>query len=340
MRRRPLGRTGLAVTEITFGAAPIGNLYAAMSDDQATAAVRRAYERGVRSFDTAPHYGVGLSERRLGAALRDLRREELVLSTKVGRLLEVNPQPTGRDAHGFAVPDDLVRRWDFTPAGVRASLEASLDRLGVDAVDIVYVHDGEQAWATAPREGLEALAELKHEGLVKAIGVGTNSTEGVGALVADGLLDVVMLAGRYTLLEQPGLRSVLDPAAEAGVAVVAVGVFNSGLLAMERPSADARYDYAVAPPELVARATRIAQVCEAHGTTLPAAAIAFPLLHQAVAAVALGMRDADQVDQNLDRFEAGVPDALWPDLVAEGLLDPSVPTLSGRNHEIPAPSLG
>ncbi|GAA4742371.1 aldo/keto reductase [Amnibacterium soli] len=324
--RRPIGTTGVEVSRIAFGAAPVGNLYEAMTDAQAHDAVHRAYERGVRWFDTAPHYGVGLSERRLGAALRELPREEVVVSTKVGRLLVPNAHPTGRDAHGFAVPDDLVRRWDVTADGVRASLEASLERLGLDAVDIAFVHDAEQLSPTAPREGLEALADLKRQGVVRAIGVGTNSVEGLAALIEDGLPDVVMLAGRYTLLEQPGLATVLEPARRAGVAVAAVGVFNSGLLAEERPRADATYDYAAAPSELVRRATRIAEVCEAHGTPLPAAAIALPLRHPAVAAVALGMRSAEQVEQNLDRYEAGVPEALWADLVAEGLLDPAAAT--------------
>jgi len=321
--RRPIGATGVEVTRIAFGAAPIGNLYEAVTDRQAHEAVDRAFARGVRWFDTAPHYGVGLSERRLGAALRELPREELVVSTKVGRLLVPNPHPTGRDAHGFAVSDDLVRRWDVTPAGIRASLEASLERLGLDAVDVAFVHDTEQLSSTAPREGLEALADLKREGLVRAIGIGTNSVESLADLIEDGLPDLVMLAGRYTLLEQPGLAAVLEPARRAGVAVAAVGVFNSGLLAEDRPRADATYDYAAAPAELVRRASRIAAVCEAHGTTLPAAAIALPLRHPAVHAVALGMRSAQQVDQNLDRAEAAVPEALWADLVAEGLLDPA-----------------
>jgi D-threo-aldose 1-dehydrogenase len=324
--RRLVGSTGVEVSAIAFGAAPIGNLYSAMTDEESRAAVHRAFERGVRWFDTAPHYGLGLSERRLGAALRDLPREQLVVSTKVGRLLVPNPHPKGRDSQGFDVPDTVVRQWDFTPAGIRASLEASLERLGLDAVDIAFVHDAEQASPTAPRDGLEALAALKREGLVKAIGIGTNSVEGLAELIEDGLPDLVMLAGRYTLLEHPGLATVLEPAQKAGVAVAAVGVFNSGLLAQDRPPVDATYDYAAAPPELVQRANRIAEVCEAHGTTLPAAAIALPLRHPAVHAIALGMRSVEQVDQNLDRFAAPPPEALWADLVAEGLLDPAVPT--------------
>lgn len=324
--RRPIGATAVAPTALSFGAASLGNLYRETTDAEASGAVERAWQRGIRMFDTSPHYGLGLSERRLGRALRDLPRDELVVSTKVGRLLVPNPHPAAQDTEGFAVPGDLVRRWDFSIAGVRRSLESSLERLGLDSVDVLFVHDPDQAWPTAAREGLEALAELRRDGLVKAIGVGTNSAEGLEPLIADRLLDVVMLAGRYTLLEQPGLRSVLDPAAAAGVAVVAVGVFNSGLLAGERPKAGAKYDYGDAPRPVLERAVRIAEVCEAHGTTLPAAAVALPLRHPAVVSVALGMRDAAQVDQNVDRFESPIPDALWSDLVAEGLLDPAVPT--------------
>jgi D-threo-aldose 1-dehydrogenase len=326
VRRATIGSTAVAVSELAFGAAGLGNLYRPTTDDQAVAAVSRAWERGIRYFDTAPHYGLGLSERRLGAALRGLPREDLVVSTKVGRLLVPNPRPTAQDTEGFAVPGDLVRRWDVTPDGVRASLEGSLDRLGLDHVDILYVHDPDQAWPTAAREGLEALAELKRDGLVKAVGVGTNAVDGLAELLAAGLLDVVMLAGRYSLLEQPGLGTVLDPAARAGVAVVAVGVFNSGLLGTDRPQPGAKYDYGDAPAAVIDRARRIAAICESHGTTLPAAAIALPLRHPAVVAVALGMRDAGQVDENLARYGSDVPDALWDDLVADGLLDPAVPT--------------
>jgi D-threo-aldose 1-dehydrogenase len=213
---------------------------------------------------------------------------------------------------------------------VRASLESSLDRLGLDHVDIAYVHDPDQAWPAAAREGLEALAELKREGLVAAVGVGTNSVEGLAGPIADGLLDVVMLAGRYSLLKQRGLATVLDPAARAGVAVVAVGVFNSGLLGSDRPGPGAKYDYGDASDEVIRRASGIAEVCAAHGTSLPAAAIALPLRHPAVVAVALGMRTAAQVDENLDRSAARVPDALWADLVAEGLLDPAAAAASRK----------
>lgn len=321
--RRRLGRSGLALTELGFGAASLGNLYRVTGEAEALAAVDRAWERGIRYFDTAPHYGLGLSERRLGAALRDRPRDEYVLSTKVGRLLEPNPAPTALDTEGFVVPGDLHRVWDFSPDGVRRSLDSSLERLGTDRVDIVYAHDPDQCSDSAARHALEALAALRDEGVVGAVGVGTNSTDGLAALMADGLLDVVMLAGRYTLLEQGALTSVLEPARHAGAGVVAVGVFNSGLLSQPRPSADAHYDYGSVPADVLARARRLADVCTAHGVSLPEVAIAFPLRHPAVVNVSLGMRNSQQVDGNLARYGAAVPDELWPALVGAGLLDGS-----------------
>ena len=319
---RPIGSTGLRVSEIGFGGSTLGNLYRPMSDDDASRTVERAWERGVRYFDTAPHYGLGLSERRLGAALRRLPRDELVLSTKVGRLIRPNPRPTELDDDGFAVPGDLRREWDFTAAGVRASVEESLLRLGLDRIDIAYAHDPDLVSPSAGVEGLEALAELRAEGLVRAIGVGTNAPDDVPGLFDSGLADVVMVAGRYTLLEQGGLASALEPARAHGVSVVVAGVFNSGLLSSPWPAEDARYDYQQAPGALIERARALAQVCADHGTTLPAAAIAFPLQHPAVVGVALGMRSVAQVDTNLDRYAEVVPAELWDDLRARGLLAP------------------
>jgi D-threo-aldose 1-dehydrogenase len=321
MPRRVLGASGLALTEIGFGAASLGNLYRETGEDEAAAAVDRAWERGIRYFDTAPHYGLGLSERRLGAALQGRPRDEFVLSTKVGRLLERNPRPTELDTDGFVVPGDLHRVWDFTADGVRRSLDASLDRIGVSHVDIVYAHDPDQCSDAAAREALAALAGLRDQGVVRAVGVGTNSTEQLAELIDEGLVDVLMLAGRYTLLEQDALFTVLEPARRAGVAVVAVGVFNSGLLSQRRPSPDAHYDYGPAPAELIARTERLADVCERHGVRLPEAAIAFPLRHPAVVNVTLGMRTAAQVDSNLERYARPVPEELWSELDALGPLE-------------------
>ena len=318
---RPLGSTGLRLTEIAFGAASIGNLYRAATDDEAAGAVERAYERGIRYFDTAPHYGLGLSERRLGRALAGYPRHEYVISTKVGRLLTPNPDPTARDTEGFDVPGDLRREWDFSRDGVRRSLDESLLRLGTDHVEIVYAHDPDQFREGAARDGLEALAELRAQGVVRAIGVGTNSVDELSGLFRDGLLDVAMLAGRYTLLENGGLQTALEPALAAGAGIVVVGVYNTGLLSTARPASDARYNYSQAPPDLIARARQLAVACERHGTTLPAAAIAFALLHPAVSSVAIGMRSADQVDSNVDRYHQAVPKDLWADLVDAHLIE-------------------
>ncbi|MGN6407202.1 MAG: aldo/keto reductase [Curtobacterium sp.] len=304
-----------------FGGAGIGNLLHEVSDDDARATVDAAWDLGVRGFDTAPHYGLGLSERRLGAALAERPRSDYLVSTKVGRLL-VPGRGDGDDlaSGGFAVPDDLVRQWDPSPSGVRRSLDESLGRLGLDHVDIAYLHDPDvYSLRDGLTQALPTLVELRDEGVVRAVGVGSNSVAALSAAVETGMCDVVMLAGRYTLLEQPAAALVARCGA-LGVAVVAVGVYNSGLLGRERPDASATYDYAAAPASLVERANAIADVCERHGVTLPEAALAFPRRAAAVRAIALGAQSAEQVRSNAARAVATVPEALWDDLRAAGLL--------------------
>jgi len=333
MRRTAIGATGVELTALGFGGAPIGNLYRPTSDADARAAVDAAWDAGVRYFDTAPHYGLGLGERRLGAALRARPRAEHIVSTKVGRRLEPRAAAAGeRDDQGFAVPAALRRVWDFSRDGVRRSLHASLERLGVDRVDVVFLHDPDDHWAQAVGQGYPALAELRDEGVVGAIGAGMNQAEMLADFVRATDMDVVMLAGRYTLLEQGALDDLLPACRERGVAVVAAGVFNSGVLALPRPAADATYDYAAAPAAMVERARRIAGVCERHGTTLPAAAIQFPLGHPAVASVAVGARDAAQMRRNAALLAEPLPPALWDDLRAGGLLraDAPVPVAGGQ----------
>ncbi|MFI5952139.1 aldo/keto reductase [Cryptosporangium sp. NPDC051539] len=310
------GRAGA----LGLGGAPLGNFVTAMDDEQAARTVNRAVDRGVRYFDTAPHYGLGLSERRLGAALRRRPREEFVVSTKVGRLLVPQVPPREWDDDGFLVPGDVRRQWDFSAAGVERSLTESLGRLGLDRVDILYAHDPDQAWDSAAREALASLAELKKAGLVSAIGIGTNSTAGLPALISEGLIDVIMLANRYSLLDHSALETVLGPARDAGVAVVAVGVFATGLLSTVRPAAGATFDYRPADAAVLERTRRIASICEDHGVELPTAALAFPLLHPAVTAVAVGMRSPEEVDEDVRRFATDVPAGLWRDLVSAGLL--------------------
>jgi D-threo-aldose 1-dehydrogenase len=321
-----VGRTSVDVTRLGFGGAPIGNLYREVSEDEARGAVDVAWDAGIRYFDTAPHYGLGLSERRLGAALADRPREKYVLSTKVGRLL-APADGVGDDieAGGFAVPATHRRVWDFSADGIKRSLESSLDRLGVDRVEIVYLHDPDDHWEQAAFEGFPALAELRAQGVVGAIGVGMNQWEMPARFVRETDIDVVMLAGRYTLLEQHALPEFLPLCHERGVSVVAAGVFNSGLLARPDVPQDAKYDYADAPPELVDRASRIAEVCERHGVTLPEVAIQFPLGHPAVSCVVIGSRTADQMRANAEHFEVAVPPPLWEELRTEGLLGEEVP---------------
>ena len=322
---RPGGTVDLAAARwgtLGFGAAGIGNLYRAMDDAVAAATGEAAWQGGVRYFDTAPHYGLGLSELRLGAALAGKPREAFLLSSKVGRLLVPHPAPTPDDlADGFDVPGDLARQWDPTESGVRRSIEGSLQRLGVDRIDIAYLHDPDDYDLEAGiTEALPALARLRDEGVVRAIGVGTNSAEAAAECVRRGDLDLVMLAGRYTLLEQPALTELLPLCLDRGVGVVNVGVYNSGLLARNTVPDDAHYNYAQAPPEVVARARQIAAVCNEFDVALPAAALAFSLRHPAVQAVVVGASSPEQMQQNLDRAADVIPEELWSALAERGLI--------------------
>ncbi|MET8085928.1 aldo/keto reductase [Micromonospora sp. NPDC005197] len=314
-------RPAIRLTTLGFGAAQGGNLFRATSDDEFAAAVDTAWAAGIRYFDTAPHYGLGLSERRLGAALRSRPRDEYVVSTKVGRLLVPSPETAGeRDSQGFDVPADLRRVWDFSRDGVRRSLEASLERTGLDRVDVVYLHDPDEHWEQAASEAVPALVELRDQGVIGAIGAGMNQSAMLARFVAETDIDVVMCAGRYTLLEQGALDDLLPAAQARGVGVVIAGVYNSGLLARDQPPADAVYNYQQAPPELIERARRIAAVCQAYGVTLPQAALAFVRRHPAVVSTVVGLRDAAQVTETLRRSDADVPEQLWAALRDAGLL--------------------
>lgn len=239
-----LGGSGVPVSALSFGAAGIGNLFTEVTDEQAYEAVDAAWTSGIRYFDTAPHYGLGLSERRLGAALRDRPRADYTVSTKVGRLLE--PVDTGGDdlADGFAVPATHRRAWNFSADGVRRSLDASLGRLGLDRVDVVYLHDPDDHAEQAFREGYPALEKLRSQGVVGAIGAGMNQTDMLTRFVRETDVDVVLCAGRYTLLDHGALTELLPAAQDRGTSVVIGGAFNSGLLADPRPGAT--YDYTVA----------------------------------------------------------------------------------------------
>lgn len=306
-----------------LGGAPVGNLYTAVSAEQARATVARALELGFVHVDTAPHYGIGLSERRIGAALRELGHEGVVLSTKAGRLLRPNPDHVPGDRDGqFDVPATLRRVWDYSPAGLRRSLEESLERLGLDRVQVLYlhdpdVHDLDGALATA----LPALAALRDEGLVDRIGVGSIDTAALERCVAEADLDIIMCAGRYTLLEQPAAHRLLPLCLERGVRVAAAGVYNSGALATAELPATVLYDYQPAPPEVLDRLHRLHRLCADHGVPLPAAAVQFVARHRAVEAVVLGARSPAEVTSAHTAMHTPVPDSFWDDLAASGLVE-------------------
>jgi D-threo-aldose 1-dehydrogenase len=313
------------LTELSLGCSQLGNLFGAISDEQALVTVQAAWDGGIRYFDTAPHYGLGLSERRLGAALAGRPRAEYVISTKVGRRLEPVSGPIGSDPEGFDVPARHRRVWDFSRDGVTRSLEQSLERLGLDRVDIVYLHDPDEHYREALDVAYPALEDLRSQGVIAAIGAGMNQTAMLADFARHTDMDLLMLAGRYTLLEQSALDDLLPTCMERGIGVVAAGVFNSGLLADLGAGGPARYNYADAPAGVVARARGIAEVCERHGTSLAAAALAFPAAHPAVVSVCVGARSAEQITRNVELTSRPVPVAVWDDLKEQGLLRRDAP---------------
>ena len=312
---------GIELTEIGLGTAQLGNLYRETTDAEVEEGVAAAWDAGVRYFDTAPHYGLGLSERRLGEQLRTHPRDEYVISSKVGKLLVPNPGGEDRmDDQGFAVPAVTRRQWDFSRDGILRSVEESLARTGLDHFDVLYMHDPDDHFEQASTEGISALIELREQGVVKAVGAGMNFAEPLAELIHRADVDLVMCAGRFTLIDDAALAGLLPLAHERNVGVVVAGVYNSGLLGRDRPSPDATFDYEPVPPAILERANRVADACEAHGVTLPQAAIAYVLRHPAVVSVVVGARGGEQVRQNIERYTATMPDGLWNDLESAGLI--------------------
>jgi D-threo-aldose 1-dehydrogenase len=334
MRCRALGGSGIEVTELGLGCAALGNLYSEVSDDEAAQTVACAFESGTRFFDTAPLYGYGLSERRLGDALRGYARDSWVLSTKVGRLL--HPRSGGAepdDVFAGALPFDPV--FDYSRDAVLRSLEDSLQRLGMTRVDVVLLHDvgrlthGDEAHAETFRAAMEggyrALDELRAAGTIAAVGMGVNEWEVCIEAMAHADLDCFLLAGRYTLLEQTALDRFLPACEKRGSSVIIGGPYNTGILASE-PVEGATYDYEAVDAEVLSRARQVFRVCESHGVPLPAAALQFPLLHPAVCSVIPGARSPREIEQNVDYLKRDIPETLWSDLASEGLLHPEAPT--------------
>ena len=294
------------------GGAAFGGLYEAVDDDSVAAALQAAWDLGVRAFDTAPHYGVGLSEERMGRFLAGQARDEFVLSTKIGRLL-VDDETAPTDAEGFVGTPRRRRVRDYSRDGVRRSIEESLTRLGLDRVNLALIHDPEDYLDEAVAEAAPALSELRAEGAVDAVGVGTNFVEVALRLVREADLDYVMIAGRYTLLDRRAAQELLPLCAERGVQVLAAGVLNSGLLA--DPRADNLYfDYRPAPPEVVERARALQRSCEEHGVPLRAAALQFPLRHPVVTGVVLGAGTAAAARDSHEQLGVEVPESLWAEL--------------------------
>jgi D-threo-aldose 1-dehydrogenase len=318
------GPDQLGLGRLGYGAAAVGNLYRAVDDESARRLLDAAWDGGIRYYDTAPHYGLGLSERRLGEMLRRRPREEFVVSTKVGRLLVPDPDgATRRDDDLFEVPADHRRVWDFSPDGVRRSLEESLVRLGLDSVDVLYLHDVERSGrdlADVVDSGVAALAHLRDEGLIRAIGIGSADLGAVERAVRTDALDLVMLPGRYTLLEAPAKDVVLPLCRDRGVGIVNVAVFNSGLLATPEPSEASHYEYRDVPPDKLQRSRDLARACREFGVELPTAALQFSARHPGVVSVVVGADTPEQIRQNVERMRSPVPEELWKALADRGLL--------------------
>ncbi|MEM9432691.1 MAG: aldo/keto reductase [Pseudomonadota bacterium] len=331
-----LGNGGLTFTELGFGTAPLGNLYRAISDDEARATLEAAWDGGVRYYDTAPLYGLGLSETRLNGFLRGKPRDEYVLSTKVGRLIQ-HCAPEHRSGIGkwFDVPTRR-EQYDYSYDGVMRSFETSFARLGVDQIDILYVHDlcifshGSKAASDSRIEeffgarGYDAMVSLRDQGLVKAIGGGINEWEVCQTLAERGDFDLFLLAGRYTLLEQTALDSFLPLCTQRGIGIVTGGPYNSGILATgSKPGA--YYNYDPAPQQILDRVSAIEAICKDHNTRLVDAAFQFPLLHPAHVTVIPGGQGATETAGNLQAAAAEIPSDLWTDLKAKGLIREDAP---------------
>ncbi|WP_018158137.1 aldo/keto reductase [Demetria terragena] len=315
----------LTPDRLTLGVACLGNLFEEMSDRQAQALLESAWDAGIRSFDTAPHYGLGLSERRLGDFLGSMPAGAARVSTKVGRLLVDNPDGAKQwDGDLFRVRATRLRQWDFTADGIRRSLADSLRRLRIDRVETLYLHDPEQSPdpEAAVSEGMAALSELRSDGMTQHVGVGSMDVAMLAEAAQNCDVTELMVAGRHTLVDDSASKSVLPMARKRGVRVAATAVFNSGLLAQPEPGD--LFDYGQASAALVALARRIADVCRAHGTDLPTAALHYPTRDNAVTSVVVGMRTPDQVRQNIERVQSPPDSALWRALAAEGLLQAAV----------------
>jgi D-threo-aldose 1-dehydrogenase len=305
-KRVLIGKTQVAVTEMGLGTASIGNLYRKVSEKEAIQTIHRAFQLGIRLFDTAPLYGRTSSETRLGKALKDIPRGEYILSTKVGRLV---------------TPTRITL--DFSKDGVRRSLDGSLERLGVDRIDIVHLHDPDAHYRVALDQGFPALAALREQGVIGAVSAGMNQWQMLLDFAQNADFDCFMLAGRYTLLEQ-GALGFLEYCHQRGIGVLAAGVYNSGILGSE-PRADAKFNYATVPGPVLEKANRLAVVCRGFNVSLRAAAVQFVRMHPAVSALVIGAESPRQISESVQAFGAVIPADFWAALKQIGLIDFSAP---------------
>ncbi len=318
----PLGRTALTVTRFGLGTAPLAGLFEAVDEATGLGVIERAWEAGIRFFDTAPLYGHGLAEMRLGKVLKQKPRDEFTLASKVGRLLRADALPEPGQSWRGTPPVNPV--FDFTYDGVMRSFEESLGRLGLDRIDILHIHDPDNHYDAALAGAYRALGRLRSDGVIGVVSAGMNQAEMLTRFAREGDFDCFLLAGRYTLLDQVALKELLPECIKRGIAIIAGGVYNSGILADPKPGA--HYNYQTAPAELLERARRIRDVCARHGVPLKAAATQFPLGHPAVACVVVGCRNAAQLDESLEMFDFEIPPKLWRDLKVERLLPAEAPT--------------
>jgi D-threo-aldose 1-dehydrogenase len=338
-KRRFIAPSGaeLSFTELGFGAAPLGNLYRAHSNKDALATLESAWKAGIRYFDSAPLYGLGLSETRLGNFLYGKKRSDYIVSTKVGRVLEMST-PTERTAIGkFFDTPSRKEKFDYSYDGFMRSFEFSFERLGLDTIDILLVHDcdiwthgskaaSDEHISTVMKSGYKALQKLRDEKVIKAFGAGVNEWQVCQTLAEQGDFDLFLLAGRYTLLEQEhSLNSFLPLCEKRGIGIILGGPYNSGILATGAKRG-AFYNYEVAPKAILDRVGKIEKVCKANRVKIAQAALRFPLTHPAVVTVLAGAVSSREVAQNVDTLSAKIPKKLWKQLKVEGLLDPRAPT--------------
>jgi D-threo-aldose 1-dehydrogenase len=323
-----VGQTDLFAPRVGLGTAALGNFLQAMSDADAVAVISRALASGVRYIDTAPLYGHGLAERRVGQAIAGTPQAGLAVSTKVGRLLRAGAPRDDTQYHdGVSFYKEVPPTgpmWDFSYDGVRQSVVESLERVGVGRFDVLHMHDPDDHLEQAATTGYRALRDLRAQGMVTAVGAGSNRSAPLAELIRACDLDVVLVAGRYTLLDQTAMADLLPLCESRGVSVVIGGVFNSGILIDPVPGA--HFNYVPADQALLVRARAIQQICNKHDVPMAAAALQFPLAHPRVCTVLIGPRTIGELETDLSLFEVEIPAQLWADLRQEGLLGADIPT--------------